>query len=48
MSKVKKNAPAKDFYPKHGFHQVADSPEGSRWSYDLSKPMPIPDWIKFL
>ena len=36
---TKKNAPAKDFYPKHGFVQVAESGEGTRWSYDLTKPL---------
>src|SRR5436853_215497 len=41
---TRNNAPAKDFYPKHGFQQVAESEQGSRWSYDLSKPMPFPDW----
>jgi predicted enzyme involved in methoxymalonyl-ACP biosynthesis len=45
---TKKNAPAKDFYPRHGFERVAENGEGSRWSYDLSKPMECPDWIRFL
>ncbi len=45
---TRKNAPAKDFYPKHGFEQVGENGEGSRWSYDLRKPMAIPDWIRFL
>jgi FkbH-like protein len=45
---TRKNAPAKDFYPKHGFQCVAESDEGSRWSYDLSKPMDCPDWIRFV
>jgi FkbH-like protein len=45
---TRKNTPAKDFYPKHGFEQVAENGEGSRWSYDLSKPMPRPQWIRFV
>jgi FkbH-like protein len=44
---TRKNAPAKDFYPKHGFERVEENGEGSRWSYDLSRPMECPDWIRF-
>jgi FkbH-like protein len=45
---TKKNAPAKDFYAQHGFEAAAETPEGTRWSFDLNKPAPCPDWIRFL
>ena len=45
---TRKNAPAKDFFAKHGFELVEENGEGSRWSYDLAKPMACPDWIRFL
>ncbi len=45
---TRKNAPAKDFFAKHGFERVEETGEGSRWSYDLTKPMECPDWIRFL
>ncbi len=45
---TRKNAPAKDFFAKHGFERVEENGEGSRWSYDLTKPMASPDWIRFL
>jgi len=45
---TRKNAPAKDFFVKHGFERVEENGEGSRWSYDLSKPMACPDWIRFV
>jgi FkbH-like protein len=45
---TKKNTPAKDFYAQHGFEVATETPEGTRWSFDLSKPAPCPDWIRFL
>ncbi|MEP6536722.1 MAG: HAD-IIIC family phosphatase [Bryobacteraceae bacterium] len=45
---TRKNAPAKDFFVKHGFEQVEENAEGSRWTYDLSNPIECPDWIRFL
>jgi len=45
---TKKNAPAKDFYAQHGFEPATETPEGTRWSLDLTKPAPCPDWIRFL
>ena len=45
---TRKNAPAKDFFAKHGFEQVETNGEGSRWSFDLTRPMACPDWIRFL
>ncbi len=45
---TKKNAPAKEFYARHGFEKVAETPEGTRWVLDLGKPPQSPDWIRFL
>jgi FkbH-like protein len=45
---TKKNAPAKDFYAQHGFEVATETPDGTRWSFDLSKPARCPDWIRFL
>ncbi len=45
---TRKNSPAKDFFAQHGFERVEENSEGSRWSYDLTKPMACPDWIRFL
>lgn len=45
---TRKNAPARDFFEKHGFERVEENGEGSRWSYDLKKPMACPDWIRFV
>lgn len=45
---TRKNAPAKDFFAKHGFERLEENGEDSRWSYDLTKPMACPDWIRFV
>jgi FkbH-like protein len=45
---TRKNAPAKDFYARHGFDAVGATAEGTCWSFDLSKPAACPDWIRFL
>jgi predicted enzyme involved in methoxymalonyl-ACP biosynthesis len=45
---TKKNAPAKDFYAQHGFEVATETPDGTRWAFDLSKPARCPDWIRFL
>jgi FkbH-like protein len=44
---TKKNAPAKDFYPQHGFHLESQNGDGFRWALDLKKrPIARPEWIK--
>ncbi|TFG08920.1 HAD-IIIC family phosphatase [Candidatus Thorarchaeota archaeon] len=47
---TKKNAPARDFYERHGFEEVGTSPEGvTRWVLDLEKEdIPVPDWIQMV
>jgi FkbH-like protein len=42
-----KNAPARDFYPQHGFSRVADSADGAQeWQLDLrTGDVPAPDWL---
>lgn len=46
---TKKNAPACDFYPKHGFAMVTSSGEGTVWSLDLTgAALACPAWLKFL
>jgi FkbH-like protein len=42
-----KNAPAADFYSKHGFIQVDSTNSGSRWALDLKKvPFQWPTYIE--
>ncbi|HUO14449.1 MAG TPA: HAD-IIIC family phosphatase [Verrucomicrobiae bacterium] len=44
---TKKNAPARDFYPQHGFELTEQSPEGSLWSFDLTKQqIAAPKWVR--
>lgn len=44
---TKKNAPARDFYPQHGFEQRESNGAGSLWALDLkSSTLRCPDWIK--
>jgi len=44
---TKKNAPARDFYQQHGFHEQETSDLGSRWTLDLEgSTLRCPDWIK--
>ncbi|MEO7649447.1 MAG: HAD-IIIC family phosphatase [Bryobacteraceae bacterium] len=45
---TRKNAPAGDFYSRHGFHLIGSDGEATRWSLDLSSPIPCPDWIRLL
>lgn len=46
---TKKNAPAKDFYPNHGFLLAAEEPHGSLWTLDLSLSKIIcPSWISLI
>lgn len=42
-----KNAPARDFYSRHGFSCVEEQNGQSRWEFDLSRAeIAMPDWIK--
>jgi FkbH-like protein len=44
---TKKNAPASDFYPQHGFSPQKSEPRGVLWTLDLNNRLPsCPDWIK--
>jgi FkbH-like protein len=44
---TKKNGPAKDFYPSHGFVCTAASSEGSCWGFELDQGrIEPPPWIK--
>jgi FkbH-like protein len=44
---TRKNAPAKDFYPSHGFDCAETMAEGSRWEFDMGQEgIAPPPWIK--
>lgn len=43
---TRKNAPSKDFYPKHGFKMINQSEGKMQFEYDLSKELSWPDWVK--
>lgn len=44
---TRKNAPARDFYPRHGFQLQSQDGEGSLWMLDLTRAeVPRPEWIK--
>src|SRR3984957_8578360 len=43
---TRKNAPAKDFYPKHGFKMINENEGQLLFEYDLSKEIGWPDWIE--
>lgn len=44
---TKKNAPARDFYPQHGFEKQEENHEGSVWRLSLQQnTIAIPDWIQ--
>jgi FkbH-like protein len=43
---TRKNAPAQDIYPAHGFSRLAESDGATRWELDLRDGGPRrPDWI---
>jgi FkbH-like protein len=45
---TKKNAPARDFYPRHGFQLLEENQDGSVWSLPLQQhTIATPDWIRF-
>ncbi len=42
-----KNAPASDFYPKHGFERATTTEEGTLWTFDLGRSsIECPAWIR--
>jgi predicted enzyme involved in methoxymalonyl-ACP biosynthesis len=44
---TKKNAPASEFYPDHGFEVAETTNEGVLWRLDLqAKEIRTPEWIK--
>jgi FkbH-like protein len=46
---TRKNAPAADFYPRHGFSVVEESPAGQCFALCLgTADVPWPDWIRAL
>jgi len=46
---TKKNAPARDFYARHGFRLQDDTAEGSKWVLDLPQhQVRCPEWIEFV
>jgi FkbH-like protein len=42
---TRKNAPSKDFYPKHGFKMINENDGKLLFEYDLSREIGWPDWI---
>jgi FkbH-like protein len=46
---TKKNAPARTFYPQHGFELESEDSAGLRWALDLAKQQILfPDWIELI
>jgi FkbH-like protein len=44
---TKKNAPALDFYPNHGFTPAPQNGDGTLWTLELSpNPLRCPDWVQ--
>jgi predicted enzyme involved in methoxymalonyl-ACP biosynthesis len=43
---TRKNAPSKDFYPKHGFKMINENDGKLLFEYDLGKELGWPDWIE--
>ena len=44
---TKKNAPARDFYARHGFLLVEEREEGQLWRLDMAHPeLRCPEWIR--
>jgi len=44
---TRKNAPAADFYARHGFEPVGETAEGTLWRLDLAaKEIHVPEWIR--
>ena len=46
---TKKNAPAKDFYQKHGFNLETQDDQGFLWARDLTEcELSCPEWIRLI
>jgi FkbH-like protein len=46
---TKKNAPARDFYPRHGFALAEERDGGQLWRLDLSRAeLRCPEWIRLV
>ncbi len=44
---TKKNAPARDFYPDHGFRLLEDNGQGALWELELAgAPIQCPEWVR--
>ncbi|MGC2445644.1 HAD-IIIC family phosphatase [Candidatus Binatus sp.] len=43
---TRKNAPSKDFYPKHGFRMINEGEGKMQFEYDLSNELGWPEWVK--
>jgi FkbH-like protein len=43
---TRKNAPSKDFYPKHGFKMINENDGKMLFEHDLSSEIGWPDWIE--
>ena len=44
---TRKNSPAKDVYPQHGFQKLQDSPEYIRYQLKLANAnLLLPDWFE--
>jgi FkbH-like protein len=44
---TRKNAPAQNFYPRHGFRLESESIAGALWVLDLTQQqIPFPEWIE--
>ena len=44
---TKKNAPAREFYPAHGFSLVGEDGDGSLWELDLERAgVACPEWVR--
>ncbi len=44
---TKKNSPAEDFYPSHGFRIAEKTDRGARWVLELpQQTVRVPDWIR--
>jgi FkbH-like protein len=44
---TKKNAPARDFYPEHGFQTLQENGAGTLWGLDLAQTsLACPEWVR--
>ncbi len=44
---TKKNAPARNFYPEHGFRVLQENGQGTLWALDLAQStLACPEWVR--